>query len=182
MNHNQSFSIAKTGKNEPEWIYKSLVKQEPLFADQKDFEPVVGFIMRHYGLVEGGRIVLGAMHLPSVQGKLKVVFDWLIDMIYPVSRPDFLMIVDADWREEATPLQREILIYHEMCHMELKRNSDGDIVMNDETGRPKWKLRGHDVEEFTAVVEKYGAWSAEIDGFVDAVNQYKKTNQKRTKK
>lgn len=162
------YALAPKGKNQPEAIYKRLVKREDLFQSQRDFEPQVGFIMRDFELVEGGRFVLGAMHLPTVQGKLKGLFDWMIRKLFDGELPDFLMILDAQYWEQATPLQREILVFHEMCHMQIKRNSDGDLVMDEMTGRPKWKLVGHDVEEFTAVVARYGAHSAEIADFVEA--------------
>ena len=168
----EPFTLAATGEHEPREIYDRLIQTEVLFQSQMDFRPSVGFLMRHYDLVEGGRFVLGAMHLPTVQGKLKGVFDWMIRRMFDGELPDFLMILDADYWESASPLQREILVYHETCHMALKMNRDGDIVLDDMTGRPKWKLVGHDVEEFTAVVAKYGAHDHDLQSFVAAANSH----------
>lgn len=168
----EPFTLASRGEHEPADIYARLVEREDLFMAQREFEPRVGFIMRNFELVEAGRHVLGAMHLPAVQGKLKTLFDWMLRRMFAGELPDFLMILDAEYWEGASPLEREILVFHEMCHMELKKNRDGDLVLDEMTGRPKWKIAGHDVEEFTAVVARYGAHSDDLRAFVDAANSF----------
>ncbi|HEX5678715.1 MAG TPA: putative metallopeptidase [Alcanivorax sp.] len=163
----EPYRLPPKGKHQPKEIYNRLVKRCPEFEDQREYQPTVGFLMREFPLVEGGRTVLGAMHLPAVQGKLRSLFEWMVERMFG-HLPDFIMILDAGYWDSVDAKLREILVFHEMCHMALKINNDGDMVIDDETGRPKWKLVGHDVEEFTAVVARYGAWNDELRRFVEA--------------
>lgn len=163
------YTLPEPGEHQPREIYERLVETMPEFEDQREFRPTIGFLMRQFPLQEGGREVLGAMHLPSVQGKLSGVFEWMIERLFG-HMPTFLMILDADYWDGVDARLREILVFHEMCHMGLKRNREGDIV-EDENGMPKWRLVGHDVEEFTAVVARYGAWNGDLKTFIAAARK-----------
>lgn len=75
--------------------------------------------------------------------------------IYKVFVPyDFLIVVYepniAHMREE----QKEILLYHELMHCDFDEKKDGDIT---------WKVRRHDIEDFSIILERYGLhWAEEI--------------------
>jgi hypothetical protein len=56
-------------------------------------------------------------------------------------------------------------VYHELCHTEHKRDKEGELRFDVEE-RPVWGIVGHDVEEFNAVVRRYGAHSLEIQKFL----------------
>jgi hypothetical protein len=53
-------------------------------------------------------------------------------------------------------LQREALVFHELCHIDYDAEKD------------KFGTRDHDVEEFGRVVSKYGLWRDDTKMFVDA--------------
>lgn len=75
-----------------------------------------------------------------------------------ISGIDFVIIVDYYfWREN--PEKQEALLFHELCHL---------IV--DETG--KLSMVSHDVEEFYAVIAKYGDWNKEIKKFTESARQF----------
>lgn len=166
----EPYSLPESGDDQPKAIYQRLVDTMPEFEDQKTHEPSVEFLMRNFDLVEGGRVVLGAVHLPKVQGKLKGVFEWMIERTFGYM-PTFLIVLDTHYWQSVGPREREILIFHEACHMGLKRDKYGE-VQEDEDGRPRWGLVGHDVEEFTAVVARYGAWNGELEGFILAAQNH----------
>ena len=72
--------------------------------------------------------------------------------------PDFvLMLAAGPWRS-ATVAQRLALLDHELCH----------CVGDTENG---WSMRGHDVEDFTEIIERHGLWKEDLEEFGSAVRQ-----------
>lgn len=60
------------------------------------------------------------------------------------------------------PEQREPLIFHELCHCHAEE---------DENGQTRLTLLGHDLEEFTEVVKRYGLWREDVEQFLKATKQ-----------
>jgi hypothetical protein len=61
---------------------------------------------------------------------------------------DFIIVIEKKyWIEH--PEHQEILLFHELCHVE-----------TDEEGEPR--IVGHDIEEFCRVWEKYGDWQRKV--------------------
>lgn len=74
---------------------------------------------------------------------------------------DFFVIEIAHKPWEAlTEAQRVALVDHELCHL------DVEIPDTDDQDR-KLAMRGHDLEEFTEVVERHGLWRPQIETFVN---------------
>lgn len=71
---------------------------------------------------------------------------------------DFVILIDGVIWERLTPAQRLALIDHELCHAGWVDNEDGG----------RFFLRGHDLEEFVAVVERHGLWKSDVQ-MMDAV-------------
>lgn len=140
------------------------------FEHLKSGEADIAVLMRAEPKVKQGRRVLGTVYLPAVQGELSPVFDWLLGRFLG-RYPDYLMVLEDGWWEAASPRQREILIYHELCHCVQKVDQYGEPRFDRETGKPIWGLQAHDVEEFNAVVSRYGAWTPEIVAFVAAAQE-----------
>ncbi len=57
-----------------------------------------------------------------------------------------------------------------MLHAAQDRDIYGAPKFSASTGRPVWCIRGHDVQEFTSIVRRYGADAAHVREFVDAAN------------
>ena len=74
--------------------------------------------------------------------------------------PTYMITIDAQYAAEASDADFCALIEHELCHIGVKRDPDGNMLVSNMTGMPKHYLRGHDVEEFNTVVERYGASDA----------------------
>jgi len=140
------------------------------FAHLRDGEARIEFLMRNHPQVRGGRTVLGSVHLPGVQGQLKDVFIWMLEEKFG-ELPDFLVILDADYWQESGEREREILIFHELCHAIHAKDKNGDDRFDAE-GRPVWGLAGHDIEEFNAVVRRYGQWSQDVRDFIAAAGEH----------
>lgn len=69
--------------------------------------------------------------------------------------PILLIEVAYDVWTQLSPAQREALIDHELCHF----GKDG--------------MKGHDVEEFRAVIDRHGLWRPEIEMFAQTIAQQK---------
>lgn len=133
-----------------------------------DNEIDVDWLMRNFEKVKGGREVLGSVHEPTCQGELAPMFEWMVERLFG-RLPRFLVILDANYWDAATDLQREILIFHELAHIRQKVDKYG-APRFDKDGLPVYGLHGHDVEEFTSVVARYGTWNDDLRAFVAAAN------------
>lgn len=126
----------------------------------------IDWLMRRDEKIKGGRRVLGSVHEPMVQGELRPLFEWLLDKTLG-RLPQFLIILDADYWNAASMRDREILVAHELAHIQQKLDRFGSPRF-DRDGNPVYGLIGHDVEEFTSIVARYGAHSEEIQNFIYA--------------
>lgn len=133
-----------------------------------DNEIDIDWLIRCDEKVKGGRQILGTVYQPMVQGELRDMFEWLLTRLLG-RLPRFLVVLDDAYWQQATPLQREILVFHELSHIRQKLDRYG-APRFDKDGLPIYGLRGHDVEEFTQVVARYGTWNDELRAFVAAAN------------
>lgn len=166
MSESQFLTVDDADLESPRRYYDRLLRECPEHGHLEDGEATVDFLFRVEPLIRGGKLELGSVHLPNVQGKLKGVFDFLFRRVFG-RIPNFVMILDLEYWRDASEREREILVYHEMCHAEHKTDKEGELRF-DEAGKAVYGIREHDVNEFIAVVERYGQWSDEIRRFVRA--------------
>ena len=84
--------------------------------------------------------------------------------------PDFLITIDADLATQATDDQFCALIEHELYHCGQQTGLFGEPLFTQE-GRPRYAIRGHDVEQFIGVVERYGAEAAGVTQMIEAAKR-----------
>lgn len=106
-------------------------------------EARIAFVLRSEAPRTNGRVTLGKASKVSPMAQVHIPFDYII------------WIAADQWGALSTQ-QREALIDHELCHLQW---SEGVA-----------KIRGHDVEEFTEIIARYGYWWPESDEFEIAVN------------
>lgn len=167
----------RPGMPDPREFFERL-KRLPEHAHFTEAEARVEFLMRGHPEQRGGRQVLGTVFRPDVQGRLREVFLWLLEEKFgpgddaggDEEKPpmDFLIVIDADYWLESDDRVREILVYHEMCHVQPAFDKMGNQRFSKETGLPVLTLAGHDVEEFSAVVQRYGTYSQDLKTFIQA--------------
>lgn len=132
----------------------------------RDGEACIEYLFRRMPKVKHGRTVLGTACMPQVQGELSDCFEWMLTRLFG-ALPDFLIILDKLFWDQSSPKVREILVYHELKHCAQKKDAYGTPRFHRHGG-PMWGIQGHDVEEFTDTVRRYGAWTPEIAAFVAA--------------
>jgi hypothetical protein len=73
--------------------------------------------------------------------------------------PDFILTFDADYARDCSDIAFCALVDHELCHCAQAKDEFGAPKF-DSDGRPKFAIRGHDVEEFVSVVRRFGIAAA----------------------
>lgn len=101
----------------------------------------IGFILRSEPSISGGRPVYSKT--AKVDSKTKALLDQTGDGL------DFIVWVSVDYWYGLESDRRFALIDHELCHCAVA--PDGGF-----------SLRGHDVEEFTEIIQRYGAWTSDL--------------------
>ena len=156
--------------NSPTLIFERLCRTHIELGELKDMLGsglTIAFMLRAGDFKLGVRPVLGAACMPSVQGFLRPLFDWLLEDRLGYL-PTFLIILSADFWADATDIEREVLVFHEALHCGQAHDIYGAPKFNRMTGEPVPTMRAHDIEEFDCVVKKYGAWRPDIARFLEA--------------
>ena len=126
----------------------------------------------HAHLVRARIIVLGKPKASKTHGKVNVAkakraTPAIQALLRDASGVDvhYLIEVGMDAWDGQSARQKRAILDHELHHF--------TGVEVDDKGREKWGLCGHDVQEFTAVVRRHGAYHADLEVFVSAIQQLK---------
>jgi hypothetical protein len=106
-----------------------------------------------------GRVTLGKCKKASDLDRELAAFDFII------------LLRRAFWTDiRVTDAQREALLDHELCHAALKYDDKGE-PLEDERGRRVYRVRKHDIEEFTEIVARHGCYKADLERFASALRR-----------
>lgn len=122
---------------------------------------------------KNGRTIVGQCELgdPMAMGKWAKAKARIQVEQWFGSIPDFILTFDAAYAAECSDIEWCALVEHELLHAAQERDMFGAPKFSASTGRPVFGIRGHDVQEFTSIVRRYGADAAHVREFVDAANQ-----------
>jgi hypothetical protein len=83
---------------------------------------------------------------------------------------DFVILLNQNFFDDplVTDLQRRAVLDHELCHAAVKLNDEGHPLI-DERGRVTYRIRKHDLEEFSTIAERYGCWKRDIEKFAKSL-------------
>lgn len=163
------FAVPPDDALHPVRMYERLRVECQEFAEWSEFEPVVDFLYRDGEFRKKERRILATCYMPTVQGELRSLFDWMLERT--LGRiPDYLIVIESDFWSTSALRAREALLFHEMHHIGPSHNEFGEMRLTRE-GTPIWRVVPHDLEEFNAVVKRYGAWSGDIGAFLAAARQ-----------
>lgn len=131
----------------------------------------IGFVWTDAAMERKQRRIVGAAEMPSPRGHpvTKLRARWALEQI-DQHDADFLITLDSLWCEEASWAELLSLIEHELYHCGQATDEFGYPRFRQSDGKPVYTIRGHDVEEFVGVVERYGAGasSQEVERLVEA--------------
>jgi hypothetical protein len=147
-------SMAKKPKKEkPKAEWRRMPEAEAVVAD---------LVHKHHRHLERAKIVvLGKPKAGKRGGKVNVAkakraTPELQALIKEIAGEEvhYVILVGLDAWDKQDTKQRRIVLDHELCHF-----AGQDL----DTG--KWGLVGHDVEEFSAILARHGAWNWELRRF-----------------
>jgi hypothetical protein len=129
----------------------------------------VGVLWTNVGNARNMRRIVGQAEMPMARGGkwAKARHDLQLREWFG-SVPDFVITLFAPYAAEAEDASFCALVEHEMLHCAQARNAYGVPRFSQSTGRPIFGIRGHDVEEFTAIVRRYGARAAGVEEMIAA--------------
>lgn len=101
-------------------------------------------------------------------GKCKLVSSLNRELIHY----DFVIVLLREFWEssDVTDAQRRALLDHELCHASPVLDKSGEPV-EDERGRKMYRLRKHDIEEFSEIVDRHGLYTKDLEHFWNALQR-----------
>ena len=75
---------------------------------------------------------------------------------------DFILLLNKEAWPTLSADQKAALIDHELCHAAIVMDADGEPKRNDRN-QLVTRIRKHDTEEFRAVVQRHGLWTADLE-------------------
>ena len=105
----------------------------------------ISYIYVDTAAMKNGRPILGKVR------KVAGILEYMLEK-------DFILEVPMDQWNELSDTQRHALVDHllERCYGE----------ENEESGDMKWSTREPDVQEFSTILRRHGAWNDDLAGFV----------------
>jgi len=105
----------------------------------------ISYIYVDTAAMKNGRPILGKVR------KVAGILEYMLEK-------DFILEVPVDQWNELSDTQRHALVDHllERCYGE----------ENEESGDMKWSTREPDVQEFSTILRRHGAWNDDLAGFV----------------
>lgn len=164
------------------WIVATFIEETGTLTNPEHSHldvSTIGALWTNAPMSRGGRPVVGLAEMPvNMQGN-----KWAVERQKQQLRewfgaePDFLLTFFAPVVAELPDADFCALVEHELYHCGHKRD-ENDVPMFRRDGSPKLFLRGHDVEEFTGVVKRYGVGAAS-DGVAEMVEAAKQLPEMR---
>lgn len=157
-----------------QWVFDMFINPDAELLNEEHqhlMDADIGFLWTTYDNVSKGRKVLGMAEIFSSRTNKWVkarqeqqLREWFGHI------PDFIITIDAIYWMNAGNPERFALIEHELYHCAQATDEFGAPRFNHSTGRPVYAIRGHDVEEFVGVVQRYGAEASGVSEMVIAAN------------
>jgi hypothetical protein len=90
------------------------------------------------------------------------------DREFAIHGHDFLIIMARDVWNDASEEFRRAVVDHELSHVGIRYDEDGGIEYDEDTNRAKTFCRRHEVEEFSEVLERHGAYHSSLVRFLNS--------------
>lgn len=142
--------------------------RHPVHQHLGDNDVQFGWLMRMDEKRKGGKVELGSVHAVKTmaQGGFKDLFLQLLERMLG-ALPEFVVVINAAWWDQATDEQRRALVWHELAHV--KQATDRyDAPRFDRDGLPVWAIVEHDITAFQSELAEFGAWTDDIASFLNA--------------
>jgi len=117
------------------------------------------------------RTVMATAEIPGIQagGWRRARFEHQMTQWFG-RMPDFLLTFSGPECQRLSDREFCALVEHELYHCAQSTDREGSPRFRDD-GTPLYAMRGHDVEQFVGVVQRYGVTSADERAFVAAATR-----------
>ncbi|WP_180084866.1 putative metallopeptidase [Acinetobacter sp. YH12145] len=117
----------------------------------------IGFLWAESAFEKQGRVVLGQAEIVQFQASGWKKYRQEAQLIRWFGYlPKALITLDARYCSDCSDASFMALVEHELYHLKHKIAPNGAPSYDSHTGHAILQMRGHDVEEFFGVVERYG--------------------------
>lgn len=118
-----------------------------------------------------GKEAVGTAQMGQQQGSLgkKELLEWTYRNWNGGVLPDFVITICAPYVEQSPPDAVCALIEHELYHCGQAKDEYGFPKFHKDS-TPVFSMRGHDVEEFVGVAQRYGAYNASLMDMKEALS------------
>lgn len=136
-------------------------------------QATIGFLWTNVANSRQGRTILGQCEKMPAQamGKWQRARAALQIAEWFGEEPDFLITIWTGAAMLADDASFMALLEHELYHAGQEKDAYGAPKFSRETGRPIFGIRGHDIEEFTGVIARYGANASGLGEAVRLANK-----------
>jgi len=157
-----------------EWVTEQIIHEDGHLYNpehQHLLEADIAFLWAATAFTKQGRNVLGQAEevMMRAGGWQKARMEQQMHEWFG-RKPDFIITLAADFCMNCSDLEFCALVEHELYHIAQQKDEFGAPKFCRDSGLPKLCMRGHDIEEFTGVVRRYGA-SEEVKQLIDAASQ-----------
>lgn len=160
-----------------EWLMATFIEESGPLANPDHAHlqfARIGVLWTNVSNSRGGRSIVGqAEFLKNAGGAMgkwpraraeQQITEWFGEY------PDFLLTFDAGYAAACSDAEFCALVEHELYHCGQETDEFGAPKFS-QSGLPVFRLRAHDVEEFTGIVRRYGADAAHVRELVDAASR-----------
>lgn len=147
-------------------VIAARLMRHPVHQHLADNEVRIGYLMRCKPKDKGNKRELGSVHAVKTmfQGGFKDLGLMLLEQLLG-DLPEFLIVLDLKFWNQATDEQRDALTWHELAHIQQRVDEYG-APRFDRDGLPVFGIVEHDVSAFRSEVERFGLWSDDLRAFV----------------
>ena len=145
-----------------EWVKAVFLDDESKFFNEHHIHlrrAEIGYLWTNVRNTKQMKHVVATMEIPKPpmisNAWQKARYNQQLREWFGTDKLDFLMTLDARYMNDATMLMFCSTVDHELYHGGQKLTAFGTPEFT-KAGKPKFALRGHDVEEFVGIWERYG--------------------------
>ncbi|MCE5277156.1 MAG: putative metallopeptidase [Planctomycetaceae bacterium] len=162
-------------KRKPKVVQVELIPREHEGKVRQPYQIMEALVDKHHDHLESAKIALAWRKgwKPNPDGHLQLgKAKKSTDLDREMHVFDFVILLNFEvWNKaDFTREQMEALIDHELCHCDVSKDKTDEVKM-DSLGRPIWRIRKHDVEEFQEVIARHGAWTLNLQSFAQMLDQ-----------
>lgn len=159
-------------KRKPKKVTYALIEPESEIG-RPMYDRMTRLLDAHHEELADARIVLAwnTGWKPDVDGRCTLgMCKKASDLSRELAPYDFIVLLRREFWEsdKVTDRQRDALLDHELQHATVAFDKDGEPMV-DERGRTIFRIRKHDIEEFGAIVSRWGLWKRDLQWFVAQV-------------